>query len=319
MVNEGVAVAMPAVSDRSVPVRGLLQLLASVILLSSAWPLTKVAIAAGSTPLWFAEGRALLSGLTAFLLMAALGRVKLPRRADWPTVLAVGGLQLGAYFALAHEAVAWVPAGRTSILANTTTIWVVPLSLLFLREQIPPRRWLAAGMGLAGVLVLVNPLAIDWSSRDIVVGHAFLLGAALAWSVAIVVTRAARPSMSMFALLPWCFLLGSLILAPMVWWHAPAGTLGARPLSWWILAYIGLIAGPFGTGFVLQATASLPALVSSVGFLTTPAVSLILANLLLGEPITLDLLCGSALIMAGVGCAVWPRRGRRLGPGWRRP
>src|SRR4051812_46459276 len=37
---------------------GLLQLLASVCLLSSAWPLTKLALSAGSTPIWFAEGRA---------------------------------------------------------------------------------------------------------------------------------------------------------------------------------------------------------------------------------------------------------------------
>ncbi len=308
MIGERAAITLPAATGGPVSVRGLQQLLASVLLLSSAWPLTKVAIAAGSTPLWFAEGRAVLSGLTAFLLVGALGRVRLPRKADWPTVLAVGGLQLGAYFALAHEAVAWVPAGRTAILANTTTIWVVPLSLLILREKISPRRWLAAGTGLAGVLVLINPHVIDWSSGSVVIGHAFLLAAALAWSVAIIVTRAARPSMSMFALLPWCFLVGSLVLAPMVWWHAPAGTLGARPLSWCALAYIGLIAGPLGTWCVMQATASLPALVSSVGLLTAPAVALIMANLLLGEPITPDLLLGSALIMAGVAFAVWPRR-----------
>ena len=79
-------------------------------------------------------------------------------------MFAIGGLQLGLYFALAHEAVAWVPAGRTAILANTTTIWVVPLSLIFLRERIPAARWVAAGLGLAGVVVLVNPLAIDWAS-----------------------------------------------------------------------------------------------------------------------------------------------------------
>jgi O-acetylserine/cysteine efflux transporter len=293
-----------------VPVRGLLQLLAAVILLSSAWPLTKIALAAGSTPLWFAEGRAVLSGLTAFLLLGALGRVRLPRRADWPIVLTVGGLQLGAYFALLHEALVWIPAGRTAILANTTTIWVVPLSLVFLHEQIPPRRWLAAGTGLAGVLVLINPLVIDFSSGHVVIGYAFLLAAALAWSVAILVTREARPSTSMFALLPWCFLVCSLVLAQMVWWHAPGGTLGTRPLSWFALAYIGLMAGPLGTWCVMQATASLPALVSSVGLLTAPAVSLILANLLLGEPITPDLLVGSALIMAGVGFAAWPRRRR---------
>ena len=84
-------------------------------------------------------------------------------------VLALGGLQLGLYLALAHEAVAWVPAGRTAILANTTTIWVVPLSLVFLRERIPAARWLAAALGLAGVAVLINPLAIDWRAGSVLI------------------------------------------------------------------------------------------------------------------------------------------------------
>lgn len=201
-------------------------------------------------------------------------------------MFAIGGRQLGAYFALAHEAVAWVPAGRTAILANTTTIWVVPLSLIFLREPIPARRWLAAGLRLMGVLVLINPLAIDWTSTPVIIGHIFLLGAGLSWSIAIIVTQAARPNLSMFALLPWCFLIGSLVLAPMIAWHAPNGTLGDSPASWWALAYIGLSAGPLGTWRVMEATAKLPTLVSSVGFLTMPAVSLILANLFLHEPFT---------------------------------
>ncbi len=293
---------------QTVSVSGLLQLLASVVLLSSAWPLTKIALAAGSTPLWFAEGRAVLSGLVASVLLLVLGRFRLPARADLPAVFAIGGLQLGLYFALAHEAVAWVPAGRTAILANTTTIWVVPLSLVFLRERIPAGRWVAAALGLAGVAVLINPMAIDWRTRNVLIGHLFLLGAGLSWSIAIIVTRAARLRSTMFALLPWCFMVGSVLLAPLVWWHAPYGTFGASPVSWWALAYIGLVAGPLGTWCIMEATAKLPTLVSSVGFLTTPAVSLILANIVLHEPFTADLLTGSALIMAGVACAAWPGR-----------
>jgi drug/metabolite transporter (DMT)-like permease len=57
---------------------------------------------------------------------------------------------------------------------------------------------------------------------------------------------------------------------------------------------------------VIEAAARLPTVVSSIGFLTTPAVSLILANLTLGERITPDLLAGSALIIVGVGVAAWP-------------
>ncbi len=288
----------------------LLQLFASVVLLSSAWPLTKFALSLGATPLWFAEGRAVLSCLTGALLVAARNRIRIPGRADLPTLTAVGALQLAAYFALAHEAVSWLPAGRTAILANTTTIWVVPLSLLILKEHIPPRRWLAAGMGLAGVAVLMNPWATDWRSVEVLIGNGFLLLAGLSWSVAIIVTRGSHPSMSLFELMPWCFALASVLLLPLIWWRAPDGTLCSEAGCWVSLAYIGFVAGPVGTWCVVEATAKLPAMVSSVGFLSTPAVSLVLANMFLGEPITADLIAGSALIMAGVGAAAWPEKRR---------
>jgi O-acetylserine/cysteine efflux transporter len=188
-------------------------------------------------------------------------------------LIAVGVFQLGAYFALAHKAVVWVPAGRTAILANATTMWVLPLSLIFLHERIAPRRWMATGLGLAGVVVLMSPWSIDWTTRNVLIGHAFLLGAALSWSVAIIVTRAARPHLSMFGLLPWCFAVGAVMLAPILIWHA---------------------------------TATLPTIVSSVGFLMTPAVSLVLANRFLGAAFTSDLLSGAALIIGGVGAGAWP-------------
>ncbi len=238
------------------------------------------------------------------------GKLHVPHRADLPAMVAIGVFQIGGYFALSHEAVAWIPAGRTAILANTTTMWVVPLSLIFLHEHIPLRRWLATGFGLAGVVVLMSPWAIDWTSGSVLIGHGFLLGASLSWSVAIIVTRAATPRMSMFELLPWCFAIASVMLVPLIMWHAPHGSLGTNPASWAALAYIGLIAGPFGTWCVMQATATLPTVVSSIGFLTTPAISLLLANLFLGEPFTVDLLLGSGLIIGGVGFAAWP--GRRI-------
>jgi len=298
---------------------GIVQLLISVVLLSSAWPLTRLALQQGATPLWFAEGRAVLSMAVAATIAALCGRLRLPGRADLAAVTAVGGLQLAGYFAFAHVALQWVPAGRTAILANTTTIWIVPLSLIALKEQIPARRWVAAGVGLGGVAVLMNPWAIDWTSASVLIGHAFLLCASLSWAIAIIVVRAARPSLPLFELMPWCFLLASLLLAPLVLGEAPHGTLGTRPACWLALAYIGLIAGPIGTWCVVEATAKLPTMVSSIGFLATPAVSLLLANLLLGEPLTLDLLSGSALVIGSVAIAAWPGRTFRLVPvsAWR--
>ena len=182
----------------------------------------------------------------------------------------------------------------------------MPLSLIFLREHIPARRWLAAALGVTGIAVLMNPRAIDWTATPILVGHIFLLGAGLSWSVAIIVTRTGA-NRTMFEMLPWCFLVGALVLAPLVVWHAPHGTFGPSPVSWGALRLHQPHRQPLGTWCIMEATAKLPTLVSSVGFLTT-AVSLLLANLVLHEPFTPDLLAGSALIMAGVACAAWPKR-----------
>ena len=294
--------------SQAIPPAGLLQLAGSIVLLGGAWPATKYAFMLGATPAWFAVGRAGLSGLAAFAALALLGRLRLPRRADLPAVFAVGLLQLAAFFALAHEATSWIPAGRTAILANTTTIWIVPLSLIVLGEAISPRRWIATGFGLAGVAVLVSPWSIDWTSRQVLIGHAFLLGAALAFAVAIVAVRARPPSSTMLELLPWCFGLATLVLLPLALLHAPGGGIGQNPGAWLILGLIGLVAGPVGTWCVMQASATLPAMVASIGFLATPAAGLLLAALWLGEAMTPALIAGSALILAGLATAAWPAR-----------
>jgi drug/metabolite transporter (DMT)-like permease len=290
----------------AVPLAGLFQLLGSVVLLASAWPITKVAIEGGAAPLWFASGRAACSAAVAFGLLGMLGRLRVPRRRDLPALLAVGLGQLAAFFAFAHEAVAYVPAGRTTILANVTTIFIAPLSVLVLREAVPARRWAAAALGMAGAAVLMSPWSIDWGARDVLLGHVYLLGAALGFSVAIVVVRARPPESSMLQLLPWCFSLAAMVLAPLAAMHGGPGHWGG--LAGWSMAYIGAFAGPVGTWCVMEVAAGMPAMVSSVGLLLTPAAGLALSTWWLGEAFGADLMLGSALILGGVACAAWPSR-----------
>jgi drug/metabolite transporter (DMT)-like permease len=296
---------------QSIPPAGLAQLAGSVIMLGCAWPVTKVAVDQGAGPLWFALGRAGFSGLAAAAVLAATGRLRIPGRADLPALLAVGLLQLAAFFALVHAAVALVPAGRTAVLSNTTTVWIVPLSLLVLREPIPPRRWLAAILGLLGVVMLVGPWSIDWHAPGVLLGHLLLLAAAGSFALAIVIVRRAPPRLSMLQLLPWCFGLATLALLPLALAHPPGhwppGALAA-------IALIGFVAGPVGTWCVMQASATLPAMVASLGFLATPATGLLLAAVWLHETLDAGLLIGSALILAGVAAAAWPPRRPRPAP-----
>ncbi len=297
-----------AVRSGDVTRAGLVQLAGGVALLGGAWPVTKYAVSAGAAPLWFGFGRAALSSFTAFLLLASLGRLRRPVFADLPALLAVGVLQIAGFFSLAHAAIAYVPAGRTAILSNTTTIFVVPLSLLVLREKISARRWLATGIGLLGIIVLVGPWAVDWHHPGVVLGNFFLLGAAASWSLAIIAVRRYPPRSSMFALLPWCFAIASLLLAPLALAHGGLGRWAPGSLA--ALGFIGVIGGPIGTWCVIQAALTLPSVVASVGFLATPAVGLLLSTFYLGEPLDAALLVGTGLILGGVLVAIWPARRR---------
>ena len=277
---------------------GLRYLSVSVLLFGGIWPVTKHAFA-HATPLWFALNRAGLAAVASALLLAALGRLRPPGRADLPAVAAIGALQLGAFFALTHLALDFVPAGRTAILSNVTVFWLVPLSVLALGERVSPRQWAAAGIGLLGVLALMAPWAAPAPGAS--AGYALLLGASLAWSLAILTTRRFPPQRPVLELLPWCFAIGALLILPLALLREPAG--GIAPEAWPHAAFVGAVAAPIGTWATIEAGRRLSGMLASLGFLVIPAFGLVLSNLWLGEALGWDVLLGGALILAGVAVA----------------
>jgi drug/metabolite transporter (DMT)-like permease len=272
-------------------------LLVAIILFGGAWPVTKAALA-DATPLWFGTSRAALAALVAALLLALLGRLRLPRLQDLRAVLALGVFQLGIFFVLTHLAVALIPAGRTAVLSNVVAYWLIPLSVLLLGERVSPARWLAAAISLAGAAVLIGPWAVDWGSTQIVLGHLMLILASLAWAIAIIATRRWPPQTPMIELLPWCFGLGTLVLGPLALLLEPDGGIGQG--AWPHMLFIGLFAAPLGTLCVIEASRKLPGAVASVWFLLIPAFGVLVSALWLGEPIGWDVIVGGVLIVISV-------------------
>ena len=273
----------------------------SIALFGASWPTVKLALStAGATPVWLAASRSGLACGALVVVLALRGHLRLPLRADLPTLLAVGVLQLTGFFALCHYAVRLVPAGHTAVLSNSALIWIVPLAALAgWRES--PMRWLAAGVALAGIAILVGPWSIPWARSGALLGYALLLAAALAWACTIIVTRLWPAPTEALVLLPWAFALSFVLLLALA--AATEGTGGVPVAAWPYAAFNGFVVAPFGTYCLVELSRRLAPTLSAVLFMAIPVAGVLASAVVLGEAVSADLAFGALLIAAGVGLA----------------
>lgn len=288
-------------SDGRLTAFGLLAL--TVVLFGSSWPVMKVGLA-GATPLWFAAARIGLSAVAAFLLLAALGRLRIPAWRDLPIVATIAICQLTLFHSFSQLGLRHLEAGRSVVLAYTTLLFLVPLARLT-GETVT--RWSGGGclLGLAGIAVLLAPQSIDWTKDGVIAGHLWLLMAAACWALAIFHARRHVWHLGPLDLLPWQLLFATLLVFPLAALFEPDGGITPEFGTMAALAYLGILSGPAATWAATSVSRLLPTTVSSMGFLGVPVLGMSISALWLGEAIDGPLLLGAALILCGVGSVTW--------------
>ena len=122
----------------------------------------------------------------------------------------------------------------------------------------------------------------------------------LLWAASILQIRGHRWQPTPFALVPWETLVAALVLVPVAFAFS-----GPPPTEWDVRpSALLLYAAVPGTALAYWATAvasrDLPALTTSLGFLGTPVVSMIVAAVWLGEPLAFSLVIAMLLILGAV-------------------
>lgn len=289
----------PTANLAASPGRAYLLLGAVIVLWGVNWPIMKAGLGTIG-PLWFASARVLTGALCLFAVLAFQGRLKIPGRPDLPILLSVGVFQVGITLGLMHSAVEYVSAGRSAILAYTTPLWVTPMAALILKERLTVARLTGLGLGLAGVILMVNPGTVNFSDPNAIKGNAMLLGAAISWACVIVHIRAHKWILSPLQMMPWQMTLGGAICA--------GGALlfeSADRIVWsWelaaVLAYNGPIASAFCFWAMVSVSRGLPAVSTALGSLGVPLVGVVSSVWFLGERLSTADMVGLALIVLGV-------------------
>jgi drug/metabolite transporter (DMT)-like permease len=288
---------------RSIARAGFVWLAVVIVAWGLQWPANKV-ILESIPPLWMNAMRSAIA--TVALLPIVLSQRSLRRaamrvpRADLPILVSIALLHMVGFTVFSAFGLMLLPAGRSVVLAYTTPLWVIPGAILFLGERLTARRALGAAIGLVGLVVLCNPLTVDWTDRNTLLGHASLLLAALFWASSILHVRGHRWHAAPFDLVIWETALATVVLTTVA-----AAWSALPPIDWTprlvlLLLYTGIPGTALAYWAAAMASRALPAVTTSLGLLAAPVIGIAVSILALGEAPSLPLFLAAALILGGV-------------------
>jgi drug/metabolite transporter (DMT)-like permease len=266
------------------------------------WAVTKSLVAA-VPPLWTTAIRSAIAAAALLPLLLACRQFVLPRRGDIPVIFSVGLLHMVGFSALVAFGLQHAPVGRGIVIGYATPLWVAPAAWLLLGEPLPRARLIGIGLGLMGLAVMLNPLALDWTDRAALTGQGLIALASLCWAASILHVRVHSWVSSPFQLVFWQALLATAVMSGLA--LATEGPPAISPSPGLVAAF--LYAGLFGTALAYWAMTmvnrALPAAATSLGTLATPVVGVAIAAGIMAEPVDASLVAAMALVLGGIAIA----------------
>ena len=281
--------------------RAWLLLLGLVVVWGCHWVVVKIGL---ETIPGFTYGvLRLVTGMAVLaLLMAATGRARRPYREDLPIIVSYGLLAVALMIITMNLALPFIPAGRSAILAYTIPLWMVPVMAVMARVLPSRAEVIGLVLGLTGIVLLLNPAAIDWGAEGALLGSLLLLIGAMGGSIALVHVRIHPWKGTPFDTQIWQLLVA---LAPMALLMLVLEGDRVTRIEWDLqTVLVVLYSGPLATAFAFWASQmivkALGPLTTGIGYLGTPVVGVIAGIVVLGEVVTALDVAGIAVTTAGI-------------------
>lgn len=252
-------------------------------------------------------------GIPIVFLLVALrwreGSVGMPRR-DLTTILLLGALGFGLYQVLWATALRTMPAGESALIIAATPVLTALIASLAGTDALTREKAIGIAVSMLGVVVVVGsgrPLAFDGG----LLGPALTLLAAAAWATYVALGARLLRRHSPLKTTMWAIVGGLCVMAPFGLIPLIGFDLGAVPVgAWLLLLFSAFVSVGVANVVTLHGVRLLgPTRVTNYQFLT-PFLTLVLAALLIDEPILAGQVVGGVVI--GLGILIARGDARRL-------
>jgi drug/metabolite transporter (DMT)-like permease len=240
-------------------------------------------------------------GFLCVLPAAMLLRVAWPRRTDWPAVAALGLCFFGLFFVLYNVALGYTTAARASLALSTLPLQTMVVGALLGIEPLTARKSAGVAIAMIGVFAALASGLADappgaWRGELIMTGAVLCMAFYNVWSRPFIQRSSALGflTVGMGAGAAALLLVGALT--------GRLAVLSGFGVNEWIAGlYLGAAGGALA--FILWVLALERATPTRVANTMTvnPVAAALLATVLVGEPVTLNLIVG----LIAVFCGIW--------------
>jgi drug/metabolite transporter (DMT)-like permease len=242
-------------------------------------------------------------GFLCLLPCALLLGVRWPQRSDWPAVALLGICFFGVFFILYNIAVSYTTAARASLALATLPLHTMVVGAILGVERLTARKITGVGIAVLGVAAALAA-GLAQSPPEAWRGELIMTGAVFCMAFYNVLSRPLMQRSSPLGFLTVGMGAGAavLVLAGLV--KGSFAALGQFTTGQWIAGiYLGIGGGALA--FILWVMALARATPTRVANTMTvnPIAATLLAALLIGEPITPNLLIGLVAVFAGIWIA----------------
>ncbi len=263
---------------------------------SSAFTSAKIIVTAAS-PLMVLSLRFLISGLLGIDLARMLGQKIQLNKGEWTVVVIIGISQNALYLAFNFIAMQWIEAGLAAIIASLLPLVVAGVCWFFLGEKTGFIGMLGLTVGFGGVLVIMlDKLSGSSASLGMTL---CLIGVAALAAATLYVGRMMSSNKNVLMLVGLQMLVGSITLFP---FSLIFETWSIEWSTSFLLAflYTTLVPGLLGTLIWFFLVRRIGPVKAATFHFLNPFFGVLVAAIILSEPLSLRDGIGVTIIMAGI-------------------
>lgn len=235
-----------------------------------------------------------------FLVLAPfIGKPKAPvKREHIPRIILVSLLSVAGYHLSLNYAETIVSAGLAGLLVSIGPMFVVLLSVFFLKEKI--RRVLIIGIAVAMAGAIILSIGANLSFLQIT-GPLAVIFSAFAFAAFAVGSKPLVRDYGALSVAVWAAVIGTVFLLPLFSWNFVTEVRALSVTGWLSVLYLAVLSTIIANIILYNLVGAKTMSRLSIQLYLVPVVSLVGGFLLLGEGITILTIVGAVLLLSATG------------------